>query len=85
MNGPEHYRAAEERLRASDWQRQQDGATPEAMHEAAMAQVHATLALVAATVEQAANAAIAADINSLVLDAWYPLTHMPTKDGASGE
>ena len=47
--GPEHYREAEECLRASDWQRQEhDGATPEVMHEVATAQVHATLALAAA-------------------------------------
>ncbi|MFE3488334.1 hypothetical protein [Streptomyces griseus] len=50
----------------------------------AQAQVHATLALTAATVEQAANAAIAADINSLTLDAWYPLTHKPTAGQQTG-
>lgn len=43
MNGAEHYRVAEERLRASDWQRQHDDLEC-AMHEAAVAQVHATLA-----------------------------------------
>lgn len=47
MTGPEHYREAEERMRASDWQRQ-EGDVEGSMHEAAMAQVHATLALAAA-------------------------------------
>ncbi|MEK8141776.1 hypothetical protein NKH18_01405 [Streptomyces sp. M10(2022)] len=41
----------------------------------AEAHVHATLALAAATVEQAAVAAFAADINSLDLDSWYPVTN----------
>lgn len=52
MNGPAHYVAAEQRLRASDWQRQEaadEGDLTTAMHEAACAQVHATLALAAAT------------------------------------
>ncbi len=48
MTGPEHYREAEQRMRASDWQRQ-EGFLKTAMHEAVMAQVHATLALAAAT------------------------------------
>jgi hypothetical protein len=46
-SGPEHYRNAEERIKASDWQRQ-EGHRKDAMHEAAMAQAHATLALAAA-------------------------------------
>lgn len=54
MNGPEHYREAEQRLRASDYQRQRAGSVgsddlSDAMHEAAVAQVHATLALAAVT------------------------------------
>lgn len=51
MTGAEHYRAAEERLRASDWQRQEAADAGDltcAIHEAAIAQVHATLALAAA-------------------------------------
>ena len=50
MNGPQHYREAERRVTASDWQRQQ-GDMECAMHELAAAQVHATLALTAATVD----------------------------------
>ena len=52
MTGPEHYREAEKRLEASDWQRQEYGDNDQmlgAFHEAAMAGVHATLALAAAT------------------------------------
>lgn len=55
MNGPEHFREAEKRLQASDWQWQQAGEQNDdalaqgALREAAMAQAHATLALAAAT------------------------------------
>lgn len=52
MTGPDHFREAEKRLEASDWQRQEnrgDSWLLSAMHEAAVAQVHATLALAAAT------------------------------------
>jgi hypothetical protein len=51
MTGPEHYRAGEGRMRASDYQRAQagdDGDLATAMHEAAMAQAHFLAALVAA-------------------------------------
>lgn len=52
--GLEHYRESEMHLEASGWQRQQAGAGAAedlacAMHEAAVAQVHATLALAAVT------------------------------------
>lgn len=47
MNAREHFEEAEERLKASDWQ-WQEGSVKGAMHEAAVAQVHATLALAAA-------------------------------------
>lgn len=49
MNGPEHFREGEERMRASDWQRQEadGGDLATAMHEAAMAQAHFLAALVA--------------------------------------
>ncbi len=61
MTGPEHYREAEEAIKASTWQRQQwgeIGATPKQardayrayMWEIARAQVHATLALAASQV-----------------------------------
>jgi len=84
MNGPEHYREAESRLGASDWQRQQ-GDLEDAMHEAAMAQVHATLAVAAAT---AAN--LIGEYVELEADAeeWLratvstkPRTPVSTKDG----
>jgi hypothetical protein len=50
VNGPDHFREGEERMRASDYQRQQagdDGDLTTAMHEAAMAQAHFLAALVA--------------------------------------
>lgn len=49
MTGPEHFRAGQERMRASDYQRAgDDGDLTAAMHEAAMAQAHFLAALVAA-------------------------------------
>jgi rubrerythrin len=48
VSGGEHYRAAEERIEASDWQ-QQEGSLKTAALEVARAQVHATLALAAAS------------------------------------
>jgi hypothetical protein len=49
MTGPEHYSEGQERMRASDYQRQEgfDGDLTTAMHEAAMAQAHFAAALVA--------------------------------------
>jgi hypothetical protein len=47
VTGPEHYRRAEERIKACDWQRQRSPKT--AALEAACAQAHAILALAAAT------------------------------------
>lgn len=64
MTGPKHYIEAERLVK--DEYRTAESITA--------AQVHATLALAAATVEQAAVAAIAADINSPDLDSWYPVT-----------
>lgn len=82
MNGPEHYRRAE----ALGKHAARFPNNPDALVLAQLATAHATLALTAATVEQAANAAIAADINSLALDCWYPLTHGPQeKAGAQLE
>jgi len=69
MDGPGHYRAAERRLHASDWQRQQSDDPADlasAMHEAAAAQVHATLALAAAT-------ALAIDPTPEAVEGWDPL------------
>jgi hypothetical protein len=49
MNGPEHYREGEERMRASDyqWQEAHNGDVTGAMHEAAMAQAHFLAAIAA--------------------------------------
>lgn len=58
MNGQEHYREAERRLRASDTQRQ-DGNLDGAMHEATMAQAHLLAALVALQAAEKAPNSIA--------------------------
>lgn len=58
MTGPEHYREAEHRERASDyaWQESTDVITAlGALREATLAQAHATLALAAATAQQLAD------------------------------
>lgn len=70
MTGPEHYREAEKRLEASDYQRQgdYDDAVACAMHEAAVAQVHATLALAAAY----------AEVNPT--SAWHEVAGQPVPD-----
>ncbi|BBB01017.1 hypothetical protein RVR_8248 [Actinacidiphila reveromycinica] len=67
MNGPDHYREAERRLLMA-WE---DDSTPErSMQLVAEAQVHATLALAAATATQTSVSAFSADINSRDVDAW---------------
>ncbi len=58
MTGPEHYREGEERMLASDYQRQDaanHGDLTTAMHEAAMAQAHFLAALVAILAEDKFN------------------------------
>ncbi len=56
MTGPEHYKEAEEAIRASTWQRQEwgegkgDSFIEGACWEMHRAQVHALLALAAATI-----------------------------------
>lgn len=68
MNGPQHYQEAERRLLMA-WE---EDSTPERnAHLVAEAQVHATLALVAATAEQAGIAATAHDIRSAALNEWF--------------
>jgi hypothetical protein len=50
VTGPEHFREGEERMCASDYQRQEagdDGDLATAMHEAAMAQAHFLAAIAA--------------------------------------
>ena len=56
MNGPEHYREAERLLEtaALDFDSQKRWVRRAAAHALAASQVHATLALVAATVDQTA-------------------------------
>lgn len=79
MTGPEHYHEAERLAKHAHHFTYGDGADPVVGAAlAAEAQVHATLALTAATVEAAANAAIAADINSITIDRWLDVTHKPT-------
>lgn len=75
MNGPEHYRKAE-RLVKDEYRTDRS---------VAEAQVHATLALTAATVEHASIAAFAADINSADLDDWHPVTHAEQQGAAQLE
>ncbi|MFJ1647926.1 hypothetical protein [Streptomyces sp. NPDC088258] len=67
MNGPEHYREAEHRLLMA-WEDDRD---PENVrHLLAEAQVHATLALAAATAGQMAVNAFRDDINSTDVEQW---------------
>ncbi|WP_326811682.1 hypothetical protein [Streptomyces scopuliridis] len=82
MTGPEHYREAEQLLTGDDVPADNELGIeahhiPPSQMDLLAAQVHATLALTAATVEQASNAAIAADINSEDLDSWHRVTHRP--------
>ncbi|PVE04634.1 hypothetical protein [Streptomyces scopuliridis] len=74
MTGPEHYRKAEKLAKIAARYRE----SSDALALIELAQVHATLAQVAATVEQASNAAIASDINSSTLATWYEATHTAT-------
>ncbi|MGY0023706.1 hypothetical protein ACVHNB_32650 [Streptomyces sp. YJ-C3] len=71
MNGPEHYREAERLADRAHHYTYGDGADPTTGAAlAAEAQVHATLAAAAASVEQAAVTALAHDINSRAIDDW---------------
>lgn len=58
VNGPEHYRQGEERMRTSDLQRNQ-GYMEGAMHEAAIAQAHFLAALVALHAADKAQGSVA--------------------------
>lgn len=81
MTGPEHYREAERLAAMAHRFTYGDSADP--VVGAALAdeaQVHATLALVAATVEQAEVTAVAHDIRSQTLNAWD--SALSSKDGA---
>jgi hypothetical protein len=69
MTGPEHYIKAEDLLDAADAY-DQDHAPQTAASRRAAAQVHATLALAAATATQADVSALAADISHRDVDAW---------------
>lgn len=81
MNGPEHYRVAEFLLDAAIAY-DKDGAPTSAARCRTEATVHATLALVAATVTAAAVASNAADlIPSIDLRMWEGATRpTPVKD-----
>jgi hypothetical protein len=69
MTGPEHYREAERLLTeaAAEGAEGTYFIRPESL---AAAQVHATLALAAASAEQAAVTAFAHDINSVAIEEW---------------
>jgi len=69
MTGPEHYLAAEELLLTADAY-DQDHAPQTAAARRATAQVHATLALAAATATQADVSATVAGISHTDVDAW---------------
>ena len=69
--GPEHYREAESRLRMA-WE---DGREPENIaHLVAEAQVHATLALIAATVMHAVTQGDAVNYNHVEWAEWDSAT-----------
>lgn len=71
MNGPEHYREAEHLANRANHYTYGDGADPvTGAALAAEAQVHATLAAAAASIEHAAVNALAHDINSQALNDW---------------
>lgn len=71
MTGPEHYHEAVRLANHANHFTYGDGADPVVGAAlAAEAQVHATLALAAATVEQAEVTAVAHDIRSESLNAW---------------
>lgn len=73
MTGPEHYRKAE-RLLATAYEgtlTAYEGENPEADRAIAEAQVHATLALVAATAMQAGVDGSEPGMGSPEFEAWY--------------
>ena len=71
MTGPQHYAEAERRLLMA-WE---EDSTPERSTQlVAEAQVHATLAVAAATATQTSVAAFGADINHRDVDAWDDVT-----------
>lgn len=84
MNGPDHYREAERLLAAARESKETtfEGHNPEADREIAAAQVHATLALTAATAMQAAVDGSEPGMGSPEFAAWYAAAGVkPAKGG----
>lgn len=74
MTGPEHYREAERRLLMA-WE--EDSTQERSTQLVAEAQVHATLALAAATAVDTGVNAFRDDINSADVEEWAAVMHRP--------
>jgi hypothetical protein len=81
MTGPEHYRAAE-RLLAEAGHQSAEGVIWIRPENLAAAQVHATLALAAATAGQTSVLAVHHDINDMDVDAWHEAAGAKPQGGA---
>lgn len=83
MNGPQHYREAERLIKSADFFIYGDGAAPVAgAAMAAQAQVHATLALAAATAMHATVDGTELGPGEGEFQAWYDAAGVkPRKDG----
>ncbi|MEE4493526.1 hypothetical protein [Streptomyces sp. BE230] len=84
MTGPEHYREAERLLSAASYTHGpgRDPVHPEAAaHHVAMAQVHATLALTAATAMQAAVDGSEPGMAPREFEEWYRAAGVQPKGG----
>ncbi|MFF8901718.1 hypothetical protein ACF082_30035 [Streptomyces lydicus] len=83
MNGPQHYREAERLADRAHHFTYGDGGDPvTGAALAAEAQVHATLALAAATAGQTSVFAFAHDINDADVDAWMRVAGVTPEGGA---
>ncbi|MFF6904558.1 hypothetical protein ACFY9Q_01280 [Streptomyces sp. NPDC012389] len=76
MTGPQHYREAE-RLLAEARHEGADGVAYVRLENIAAAQVHATLALAAATAVDTGVNAFRDDINSADVEEWAAAMHRP--------
>lgn len=74
MNGPEHYREAERRLLMA-WE--EDRVPEDVAHLVAEAQVHATLAQVAATADLAAAYSYANECSGVAIEDWAEVLGLP--------
>ncbi|WP_327671894.1 MULTISPECIES: hypothetical protein [unclassified Streptomyces] len=81
MTGPEHYTEAEKLLGYAEARDTELRGDAEDMSFLAEAQVHATLALAAASLEQAAITAVANDAYSVHIDEWS--VALSKKDGTT--